>query len=142
MDPAQGNFSKCQVQPCGRSRLLVSRPHILCSVRLQHTHTHTHTHTHILCGITVGVFCVHTSAGFQVEIDLSKSPNNRVKSINILCTGCRVPRYEPLEDDAAYKVVMPSYLVDGGDGYTMIKEEKLKHDSGKAMARTRVILLR
>ncbi|XP_012679397.2 5'-nucleotidase isoform X2 [Clupea harengus] len=69
-------------------------------------------------------------SGFQVEIDLSKSPNNRVKSINILCTGCRVPRYEPLEDDAAYKVVMPSYLVDGGDGYTMIKEEKLKHDSG------------
>ncbi|XP_063078849.1 5'-nucleotidase isoform X2 [Engraulis encrasicolus] len=69
-------------------------------------------------------------SGFQLEIDLSQPAYSRVKSISILCTDCRVPRYEPLEDDKVYKVAMPSYLVDGGDGYTMIKDEKLKHDSG------------
>ncbi|XP_026050863.1 5'-nucleotidase-like [Carassius auratus] len=69
-------------------------------------------------------------SGFQVVYDLSKSPGNRVKSLNVLCTECRVPRYEPLNPKKVYKVVLPSYLVDGGDGYSMIKEQKLKHDSG------------
>ncbi len=64
---------------------------------------------------------------------ISKSPGNRVKSVNVLCTECRVPRYEPLNPKKVYKVVLPSYLVDGGDGYSMIKEQKLKHDSGKSL---------
>ncbi|TRY59156.1 hypothetical protein DNTS_032405, partial [Danionella cerebrum] len=69
-------------------------------------------------------------SGFQLVYDLSKAPGNRVKSINVLCTECRVPRYEPLNLKKVYKVVLPAYLVDGGDGFTMIKEQKLKHDSG------------
>lgn len=69
-------------------------------------------------------------SGFQVVYDLSKAPGNRVKSVNVLCTQCRVPHYEPLSPNKVYKVVLPSYLVDGGDGYAMIKEQKLKHDSG------------
>uniref|UniRef100_A0A8C1CAJ5 5'-nucleotidase n=1 Tax=Cyprinus carpio carpio TaxID=630221 RepID=A0A8C1CAJ5_CYPCA len=69
-------------------------------------------------------------SGILVVYDLSKSPGNRVKSVNMLCTECRVPRYEPLNPKKVYKVVLPSYLVDGGDGYSMIKEQKLKHDSG------------
>ncbi|XP_016305317.1 5'-nucleotidase [Sinocyclocheilus anshuiensis] len=69
-------------------------------------------------------------SGFQLVYDLSKSPGNRVKSVNVLCTECRVPRYEPLNPKKVYKVVLPSYLVDGGDGYSMIKQQKLKHDSG------------
>ncbi|KAF4099112.1 5'-nucleotidase [Onychostoma macrolepis] len=69
-------------------------------------------------------------SGFQVVYDLSKLPGNRVKSLNVLCTECRVPRYEPLNPKKVYKIVLPSYLADGGDGYSMIKERKLKHDSG------------
>ncbi|XP_056336918.1 5'-nucleotidase [Danio aesculapii] len=69
-------------------------------------------------------------SGFQVVYDLSKAPGSRVKSVNVLCTQCRVPHYEPLSPNKVYKVVLPSYLVDGGDGFTMIKEQKLKHDSG------------
>ncbi|KAL2081870.1 hypothetical protein ACEWY4_021688 [Coilia grayii] len=69
-------------------------------------------------------------SGFQVEIDLTQPPYSRVTSISILCTECRVPHYEPVEDDKVYKVAMPSYIAGGGDGYSMLKEEKLKHDSG------------
>lgn len=69
-------------------------------------------------------------SGFQLVYDISKLPGNRVKSVNVLCTECRVPRYEPLNPKKVYKVVLPSYLVDGGDGYSMIKNQKLKHDSG------------
>lgn len=75
----------------------------------------------------------NSSAGFQVVYDLSKPSGNRVKSVNVLCTKCRVPRYEPLNPKKLYKLVLPSYLVDGGDDYTMIKEKKLKHDSGKSL---------
>ncbi|XP_041716774.1 5'-nucleotidase [Coregonus clupeaformis] len=69
-------------------------------------------------------------SGFHVEYDMSRPPGERARSISVLCTNCRVPVYEPLDDSRLYKVVLPSYLVEGGDGFSMIKEEKLKHDSG------------
>uniref|UniRef100_A0A1A8P209 5'-nucleotidase n=3 Tax=Nothobranchius TaxID=28779 RepID=A0A1A8P209_9TELE len=69
-------------------------------------------------------------AGFRVEYDLSRLPGHRVKTLSILCTKCRVPQYEAVRDEMVYKVVMPSYLVDGGDNFHMIKEERQKHDSG------------
>ncbi|KAA0708986.1 5'-nucleotidase [Triplophysa tibetana] len=69
-------------------------------------------------------------SGFQVVYDSSKPSGQRVKSVNVLCTDCRVPRYESLDPKKIYKLVMPSYLVNGGDNYTMIQELKLKHDSG------------
>lgn len=69
-------------------------------------------------------------SGFQVEFDLSRAPGERVRSISVLCTKCRVPSYEPLDPNKLYKIVLPSYLVEGGDGFSMIKMEKLRHDSG------------
>lgn len=49
----------------------------------------------------------------------------------MLCTECRVPKYEPLDPEKIYTVVMPSYLVDGGDGFGMIKSGLLKHNTGR-----------
>lgn len=71
------------------------------------------------------------STGFHVEFDLSEPPGCRVKSLSILCTDCRVPVYRPVQDELLYKVVLPSYMVDGGDGFSVIKEEMLKHNSGE-----------
>lgn len=68
--------------------------------------------------------------GIHVVYDLTRKPWNRVVQLDVLCTMCRVPSYEPLEMDKVYKVILPSYLVNGGDGFQMIKEELLKHDSG------------
>ncbi|XP_046877126.1 5'-nucleotidase isoform X1 [Hypomesus transpacificus] len=69
-------------------------------------------------------------SGFHVEYDISRVPGERVQSVSVLCTSCRVPIFEPLEPNRLYKMVLPSYLVEGGDGFSMIKEERLKHDSG------------
>uniref|UniRef100_A0A8C5LC83 5'-nucleotidase n=1 Tax=Jaculus jaculus TaxID=51337 RepID=A0A8C5LC83_JACJA len=68
--------------------------------------------------------------GIHIVYDLSQKPGNRVVKLDVLCTKCRVPSYEPLKVDEVYKVVLPSYLVTGGDGFWMIKDELLKHDSG------------
>ena len=51
-------------------------------------------------------------------------------SLSMLCTECRVPKYEPLDPERTYTVVTNSYMVGGGDGYSMIKEELLKHNTG------------
>ncbi|XP_033859388.3 snake venom 5'-nucleotidase-like isoform X2 [Acipenser ruthenus] len=69
-------------------------------------------------------------SGIRVVFDLSKAPGHRVKKLDVLCTKCRVPYYEPLDINKTYKVVIPSYVAGGGDGFAMIKEEKLKHDTG------------
>ncbi|XP_033847276.1 5'-nucleotidase [Periophthalmus magnuspinnatus] len=69
-------------------------------------------------------------SGFQVDLDLSKPPYSRVQSLRILCTLCRVPMFDLVQDDLVYKVLVPSYMVTGGDGFSMIPEEMVKHNSG------------
>ncbi|XP_007195972.2 5'-nucleotidase [Balaenoptera acutorostrata] len=68
--------------------------------------------------------------GIHVVYDLSRNPGDRVVRLEVLCTQCRVPSYEPLRMDEVYKVILPSFLANGGDGFRMIKDEVLKHDSG------------
>ncbi|KAI9515859.1 5'-nucleotidase [Dissostichus eleginoides] len=69
-------------------------------------------------------------SGIHVQYDLSKPVNQRVVSLSMLCTECRVPKYEPVDPEKTYTVVMPSYIAGGGDGFTMIKDELLKHNTG------------
>lgn len=69
--------------------------------------------------------------GIHVVYDLSRNPGERVVKLEVLCTQCRVPSYEPLRMDEVYKVILPNFLAKGGDGFRMIKDEVLKHDSGK-----------
>lgn len=66
-----------------------------------------------------------------MEYDLSKPVNQRVTSLSALCTQCRVPKYEPIDPEKTYKVTTLSYLVGGGDGFSMIKDELLKHNTGR-----------
>lgn len=63
--------------------------------------------------------------------DLSRKPGDRVVKLDVLCTKCRVPSYDPLKMDEIYKVILPNFLANGGDGFQMIKDELLRHDSGK-----------
>lgn len=41
-----------------------------------------------------------------------------------------MPKYEPLDLEKTYTVVMNSYMVSGGDGFAMVQEELLKHNTG------------
>lgn len=66
-----------------------------------------------------------------MQFEVSRPPGSRLRSLHILCTSCRVPRYQPVEDARVYAVAVPGYLVSGGDGYALIAEEMIKHDSGE-----------
>ncbi|CAM5131846.1 unnamed protein product [Natator depressus] len=68
--------------------------------------------------------------GIHMVYDLSRPPGSRVVSIEVLCTACRVPAYVPLQMDETYKVILPSFLQQGGDGYSMLKNKSLSHNQG------------
>ncbi|KAM4693320.1 5'-nucleotidase [Discoglossus pictus] len=68
--------------------------------------------------------------GIKVVFNTAKSPGQRVVKLEVMCTQCRVPRYVPVDMDAVYKIVLPAYIADGGDGFAMLKNGSLKHDSG------------
>ncbi|KAG8444817.1 hypothetical protein GDO86_009827 [Hymenochirus boettgeri] len=68
--------------------------------------------------------------GLKVVYDITRRPGERVVKLEALCTECRVPKYVPLEKESIYKVVLPNYIAGGGDGFAMLKNGSLKHDSG------------
>ncbi|CAL8287137.1 unnamed protein product [Lota lota] len=68
--------------------------------------------------------------GIHVEYSVSRPVGQRVASLEVLCTACRVPQYKPVAPDEEYKVVVTSFIADGGDGYNMLRDERLKHDTG------------
>ena len=68
--------------------------------------------------------------GMWVTYDLSREPNNRVVEVLIRCTECNIPEYLPLEEWKLYKIVMPSFIADGGDGYDVIAEHGKNRQSG------------
>ena len=43
-------------------------------------------------------------------------------SVEVRCLRCQIPTYSPLEDDMEYTVLTISYLLGGGDGYDMFKD--------------------
>ncbi|XP_037280748.2 protein 5NUC isoform X3 [Rhipicephalus microplus] len=57
------------------------------------------------------------AAGLRVVYDIQREPYDRVVEAHILCTECRVPRYEPLEDARQYRIAALSYIVHGGDNF-------------------------
>ncbi|XP_070589257.1 5'-nucleotidase [Erythrolamprus reginae] len=69
-------------------------------------------------------------SGIKVVYDLSQKPGSRVISLKVLCTKCRVPTYVPVETEETYKVLLPSFLAAGGDGYYMLKGDSSNHSSG------------
>lgn len=61
-------------------------------------------------------------SGLRVVYNMENPPNSRVASLDVLCRVCDIPHYAPIEDETFYRVVMPSFLAGGGDGFTMIGE--------------------
>ncbi|KAJ8024043.1 5'-nucleotidase [Holothuria leucospilota] len=81
-------------------------------------------------------------SGLIVVYDVTQPPGSRVVSVLVRCTFCAIPNYEVLEKRKTYKVVMPSYLADGGDGYSVIPEQTLRRLSGRQDAEVVIDYLR
>ncbi|XP_050733908.1 snake venom 5'-nucleotidase-like [Eriocheir sinensis] len=66
-------------------------------------------------------------SGFMVVYDLNLPPGSRVVRLQARCLECVVPGLEDVKDDEVYRVAMPSFLANGGDGYTVIRDNKINH---------------
>lgn len=66
-------------------------------------------------------------SGFVVVYDINLPPGSRVVRLQARCLECAVPGMMDVQADEVYKVAMPSFLANGGDGYSVIKENKLNH---------------
>lgn len=59
-----------------------------------------------------------------MEYNYDLEDGHRVVSALVRCAECNVPSYSILNETAYYKVIVPSFLLTGGDGYTMIEEHE------------------
>lgn len=77
--------------------------------------------------IKLVVVCI---AGINVTFDLNKPVMERVSSVAIRCAQCDVPQYEALDPEKWYQIALCSFLVTGGDGYTVIADNARNHVTG------------
>ncbi|CAI6346863.1 unnamed protein product [Macrosiphum euphorbiae] len=68
-------------------------------------------------------------SGVLVEYDLTKSPGNRVSSLSLRCGDCNVPKFEPLQLNANYTIVMNNYLAEGGDNFKTFQKNLKKNQA-------------
>ncbi|XP_046374001.2 snake venom 5'-nucleotidase-like [Haliotis rufescens] len=66
-------------------------------------------------------------SGLKVVYDVTMPVGQRVIEVKVRCTNCSVPHYVDLEDTEVYKIIMPSFTANGGDGYDVINKNKIKH---------------
>ncbi|PIK56976.1 putative 5'-nucleotidase-like [Apostichopus japonicus] len=69
-------------------------------------------------------------SGMKIEYDLLRAPMERVIGVQVLCSECTVPIYEPIMEDVEYRVAMNSYMAGGGGGFKLVKEYTLSKESG------------
>ncbi|XP_012261030.2 apyrase-like isoform X1 [Athalia rosae] len=70
-------------------------------------------------------------SGIRVTFNLDNKVNSRVTSLKVRCRRCQVPIYEDLVMDKWYRIVVSSFLTNGGDGYTIIKNRRRNLAAGK-----------
>lgn len=68
------------------------------------------------------------TSGMRAVVNRTMPVGDRLQSMELLCQQCLVPKYEPVDLQKVYRVAMQSYLVTGGDDFTVIYENKLKHE--------------
>lgn len=60
--------------------------------------------------------------GLKVSFNVTKPIGQRVLSVDVLCNKCDIPKYYPLDTKQMYRIIVNSFLANGGDGYVMFKK--------------------
>ncbi|XP_046574520.1 5'-nucleotidase-like isoform X2 [Haliotis rubra] len=65
--------------------------------------------------------------GMTIVYDMTMPVGQRVIEVKVRCTNCSVPHYVDLNDSEIYKIIMPSFIANGGHGYDVINNNKIRH---------------
>lgn len=85
----------------------------------------------VLCALQKYCLCLSnynslSITGLRVEYDLNQPNGKRVTKALARCGECRVPRYEPVQPKESYNIIMPAFIANGGDGFTVLKKNYKK----------------
>ncbi|XP_033230427.1 apyrase-like [Belonocnema kinseyi] len=69
-------------------------------------------------------------SGLKVTYNLSNPDNSKLVDVKIRCQACEYPKYESLSPEEWYKVVVSSFLLNGGDNHTIIQKNHLHYEQG------------
>ncbi|KAK7107283.1 snake venom 5'-nucleotidase-like [Littorina saxatilis] len=72
-----------------------------------------------------GGFLQHS--GLRVLYDMKQPKGQRVVEVKVRCADCEVPEFVDLEPTKVYKIIMSNFLANGGDGFTLIPKNTIKH---------------
>lgn len=77
-----------------------------------------------------GRFILQTS-GVQVTFNMTQPNGQKIHSFKVLCRTCEIPRYENVEDETWYRVVLNNFLLVNGDNFDMIRDNMRNHQVGE-----------
>ncbi|KAJ8712223.1 hypothetical protein PYW07_005065 [Mythimna separata] len=61
-------------------------------------------------------------SGMEIIYDLARPVGSRVVEAKAVCSNCGFYKLQDIKEDYEYKMMMPTFLADGGDGYHMFIE--------------------
>lgn len=61
-------------------------------------------------------------SGLRLVLNFNRPKGKRVTSIYVLCADCEIPYYQPLDRHKYYGVILPTFLLNGGDGHKYFLE--------------------
>uniref|UniRef100_A0A1A9WN80 5'-nucleotidase n=1 Tax=Glossina brevipalpis TaxID=37001 RepID=A0A1A9WN80_9MUSC len=64
-------------------------------------------------------------SGIRVVYDYSKAVGKRVVKAMVRCADCNVPIYGDMMDGKMYNVIVPKFLLNGGDGHNFVEKNGL-----------------
>ncbi|KAK4885954.1 hypothetical protein RN001_002225 [Aquatica leii] len=79
----------------------------------------------------VAPFNVLQLSGIHVTYNISKPVGSKVELVKVLCRKCDVPKYQPLNLDKNYRIVLNSFLARGGDYFKVIADNLVNHKVGR-----------
>jgi 5'-nucleotidase len=63
-------------------------------------------------------------SGMKVTYNVTMPMDERVVEVLILCRECEVPKYEKLDVTKYYRLIVPSFIGGGGNGYVMFRNKR------------------
>lgn len=78
--------------------------------------------------LKLGVASFLQVSGVRVTYDLKKPANERVESLEVICRDCEVPKYEQVDDNKNYGVIITDFLKEGGDGFSIFIDKKVIYE--------------
>ncbi|KAL5286863.1 hypothetical protein ACFFRR_008078 [Megaselia abdita] len=64
--------------------------------------------------------------GAKVVYNMNSTVGQRVSEVLLLCSECDIPKYEKLQEEKKYKIIITDFLHNGGDKY-VFKEKDNQH---------------